>query len=119
MQHRQGSRFDAAKLIRVDDVGAFKEGYLGDFVLYEKDPLEDIEVVREPSLVIRDGVPQVAQGWDPVKEGSPASKRPSCDENRRSSALLETESPLFDLRDHGIDHLVHGHASGVDAESVA
>jgi imidazolonepropionase-like amidohydrolase len=50
---------DAAKLLRVDDVGRIKRGYRGDFVLYDGNPLEDIEVVRKPSLVIRDGVPQI------------------------------------------------------------
>jgi|GEM_PF-983027 len=59
---------DAAKLLRVGDVGQIKQGYRGDFVLYDGNPLENIEAVRQPALVIRDGVPQIAPDWNPVKE---------------------------------------------------
>ena len=50
---------DAAKLLRIDDVGRIKPGCRGDFVLYRENPLEKIEAVRSPALVIRDGVPQI------------------------------------------------------------
>lgn len=48
---------DAARLLRVDDAGRIRKGYRGDFVLYDIDPLENIEAVRKPALVIREGVP--------------------------------------------------------------
>ncbi len=50
---------DAAKLLRVDDVGRIKPGNRGDFVIYDENPLEKIEAVKNPALVIRDGVPQI------------------------------------------------------------
>ena len=50
---------DAARLLKVDDVGRIKPGNRADFVIYDKNPLEKIEAVRKPALVIRDGVPQV------------------------------------------------------------
>lgn len=52
---------DAAKLLRVEDVGWIKKGYRGDFVLYDDNPLLNIEAVRTPALVIRDGVPQFSE----------------------------------------------------------
>ena len=62
---------DAAKLLRVDDVGQIKLGYRGDFVIYEGNPLEDIEAVRKPALVIRDGVPQIFPTGTQAKNSSP------------------------------------------------
>lgn len=50
---------DAAKLLRIDDVGRIRPGNRGDLVIYEEDPLQNIEAIRKPALVIRDGVPQV------------------------------------------------------------
>lgn len=58
-QALRSATVDAAKLLRVDDVGRIKPGFRGDFVIYEDNPLGNIEAVRNPALVIRDGVPQV------------------------------------------------------------
>ena len=59
---------DAAKLLRVDDTGLIKQGYRGDFVLYDSNPLENIEAVRKPALVIRDGMPQISPDRNPFEE---------------------------------------------------
>ncbi|RJP34053.1 MAG: hypothetical protein C4536_03265 [Actinobacteria bacterium] len=56
-QALRSATIDAARLLRVDDVGRIKAGYRGDIVLYENDPLENIAAVRSPALVMRDGVP--------------------------------------------------------------
>jgi imidazolonepropionase-like amidohydrolase len=50
---------DAAKLLGIHDVGRIQPGFRGDMVLYEKDPLEEIEALRKPVFVMRDGVPMV------------------------------------------------------------
>ena len=51
---------DAAKLLRVPDVGRLKPGYRADIVLYDENPLEHMASIRKPALVMRDGVPQTA-----------------------------------------------------------
>jgi imidazolonepropionase-like amidohydrolase len=51
---------DAARLLQIDDIGRIKTGCPADIVLYNGDPLADIEVVKKPALVIRDGVPITA-----------------------------------------------------------
>lgn len=48
---------DAARLLRLDDVGRVKQGFAADLVLYDSDPLADIEAVKSPAMVIRDGFP--------------------------------------------------------------
>lgn len=63
----RAATLDAAKLLRVDDVGQIKEGFRADLVLYESNPLENIETVREPALVLRDGVPHPV----PNRDGNP------------------------------------------------
>jgi imidazolonepropionase-like amidohydrolase len=45
----------AADLLRMPDVGRVGEGALADLVLYREDPLERIETVLEPLMVMRDG----------------------------------------------------------------
>ena len=47
---------DAARLLRLNDIGSIKKGNRADMVLYSSDPLADIEAVKYPRLVIRDGV---------------------------------------------------------------
>ncbi|HUT54108.1 MAG TPA: amidohydrolase family protein [bacterium] len=51
---------DAARLLRIDDIGRIKNGFQADIVLYDSDPLMDLEALKRPGLVIRDGV--VASG---------------------------------------------------------
>ena len=51
---------DAALLLRLDQVGKIQKGFSADLVLYGRDPLADIEAVKKPALVIRDGVPITA-----------------------------------------------------------
>jgi hypothetical protein len=43
----------------VPDVGRLKPGYRADVVLYGENPLKHIESIRMPTLVMRDGVPQI------------------------------------------------------------
>ena len=52
----------AADLLRLPDVGRISEGAVGDVVLYPEDPLEAIEAVLEPELVLRDGDVAFAAG---------------------------------------------------------
>jgi imidazolonepropionase-like amidohydrolase len=47
----------AARLLKIDDIGQIKPGFRADVVLYNRDPLADIEAVKKPELVIRDGIP--------------------------------------------------------------
>jgi imidazolonepropionase-like amidohydrolase len=51
----------AARLLHIDDVGQIKKGFRGDMVLYKNDPLEDIEALKKPEFVMRDGVPIIWQ----------------------------------------------------------
>jgi len=53
----QSATIDAAKLLRIDDAGRIRPGCRADLVLYGRDPLQDIEAVRKPEFVMRDGVP--------------------------------------------------------------
>jgi imidazolonepropionase-like amidohydrolase len=45
----------AAELLRMPEIGTVAVGARADLVLYEGDPLEDIELILEPELVLRDG----------------------------------------------------------------
>jgi len=47
---------DAAKLLRINDIGLIQTGFRADLVLYRGDPLKEIEAIKSPDLVIRDGV---------------------------------------------------------------
>lgn len=47
---------EAATLLRLPDVGRIAEGALADLVLFDANPLEEIETVRKPSLVMKAGV---------------------------------------------------------------
>jgi imidazolonepropionase-like amidohydrolase len=51
----QAATSSAADLLRMPDVGRVGEGALADLVLYREDPLERIETVLEPLMVMRDG----------------------------------------------------------------
>jgi KH/beta-lactamase-domain protein len=43
---------DAARLLRLDATGRIQKGFQADLVLYDRDPLTDIEAVKKPGLVI-------------------------------------------------------------------
>jgi imidazolonepropionase-like amidohydrolase len=45
----------AAALLRLPDIGRVGEGAAADLVLYDANPLEDVEAVRKPSMVMRAG----------------------------------------------------------------
>ncbi len=45
----------AAELLGLADVGQLAVGYRGDLIVVEGDPLEDISVLDEPKLVVKDG----------------------------------------------------------------
>jgi imidazolonepropionase-like amidohydrolase len=47
---------DAATLLRLPDVGRVAEGAVADLVLFDANPIEEIETVRKPSLVMKGGV---------------------------------------------------------------
>jgi imidazolonepropionase-like amidohydrolase len=47
---------NGAELLRLDGVGRIQQGFAADLVLYEADPSEDIETVRRPRTVWKDGV---------------------------------------------------------------
>jgi imidazolonepropionase-like amidohydrolase len=46
---------EAAELLRLEDAGRVAEGGVADLVLYDADPLQDIETVLRPSMVWRAG----------------------------------------------------------------
>ncbi|HEX2089747.1 MAG TPA: amidohydrolase family protein [Actinomycetota bacterium] len=46
---------DAAHLLRLRRVGVIEEGMVADLVLWEGNPLDDIEAVRKPRLVMKSG----------------------------------------------------------------
>jgi imidazolonepropionase-like amidohydrolase len=46
---------EAAALLRLPDVGHVAEGAAADLVLYDANPLEDVEAVLKPALVLRAG----------------------------------------------------------------
>jgi len=48
---------DAARILRIDDAGRIRSGFRADLVLYGDDPLADMEALKTPELVMRDGVP--------------------------------------------------------------
>jgi imidazolonepropionase-like amidohydrolase len=51
----QAATSSAAELLRMPDVGRVGEGSFADLVLYAEDPLEHVEAVLEPLMVMRDG----------------------------------------------------------------
>ena len=51
----QASTSNAARLLRLADVGTVIPGATADLALYDGDPLEDIERVLEPALVMKGG----------------------------------------------------------------
>lgn len=51
----QAATSSAAELIRLPDVGTVEEGKAADLVLYEGNPLEDVNVVLKPALVMKAG----------------------------------------------------------------
>ena len=46
---------NAGELLRLSDVGMVAEGAAADLVLFDSNPIEDINAVLEPALVIKDG----------------------------------------------------------------
>jgi imidazolonepropionase-like amidohydrolase len=57
---------DAAALLRLDDAGRVAEGHPADLVLYDADPLQDVEAVLRPAAVWRAGGIVPGVGADPV-----------------------------------------------------
>ena len=55
MEALQAATSSAADLLRVPDVGTVEEGKAADLVLFDGDPLDDIELVLKTSLVVRRG----------------------------------------------------------------
>jgi imidazolonepropionase-like amidohydrolase len=51
----QAATANAAELLRVPEVGTVEEGKAADLVLYDADPLEQIEAVLKPAMVMRSG----------------------------------------------------------------
>ncbi|HXF35653.1 MAG TPA: amidohydrolase family protein [Actinomycetota bacterium] len=51
----QAATANAAELLRVPEVGTVEEGKAADLVLYDADPLEEIEAVLKPALVMKSG----------------------------------------------------------------
>ena len=51
----QAATSNAAELLRVAEVGMVEEGRAADLVLFDGDPLDDVELVLKPSLVMRAG----------------------------------------------------------------
>ncbi|MGZ8626579.1 MAG: amidohydrolase family protein, partial [Actinomycetota bacterium] len=51
----QAATTGAASLLRLPDVGRVAEGAVADLVLYDENPLEHIETVRKPALVMKGG----------------------------------------------------------------
>ena len=55
LQAMRSATSNAAALLRLTDVGVVVEGAAADLVLYDANPLEQIDVVRKPSAVWRAG----------------------------------------------------------------
>ncbi len=51
----QAATANAAELLRVPEVGTVEEGKAADLVLYDADPLEQIEAVLKPAMVMKGG----------------------------------------------------------------
>ena len=51
----QAGTSNAARLLRLPRAGAVDEGMMADLVLWDGNPLDDIEVLRNPRLVMKDG----------------------------------------------------------------
>jgi imidazolonepropionase-like amidohydrolase len=51
----QAATSHAAELLRVPEIGSVEEGKAADLVLFDGDPLDDIELVLKPSFVMRRG----------------------------------------------------------------
>ena len=55
LQAMRAATSSAAALLRLDDVGVVAEGAVADLVLFGANPLDDIEAVLEPVLVLKGG----------------------------------------------------------------
>lgn len=56
MQAIQAATVNAAKLMKRQDIGAIKKGYLADIIAVPGNPLKDISVMQSVSFVMKDGV---------------------------------------------------------------
>jgi imidazolonepropionase-like amidohydrolase len=56
----QAATSNAARLLRVPDVGSIEPGKAADVVLWERSPIDDVTALLAPSLVVRSG--EVASG---------------------------------------------------------
>ncbi len=52
----QAATSNAARLLRLSRVGRIEQGMAADLVLWEANPLDDIDAVRKPRLVMKNGV---------------------------------------------------------------
>jgi imidazolonepropionase-like amidohydrolase len=57
---------EAAELLRLDDAGRVAEGHPADLVLYDADPLQDVEAVLRPGMVWRAGEVVPGVGENPI-----------------------------------------------------
>ena len=57
----QAATSNAADLLRMPEVGTVEEGKAADLVLYDGNPLEEIEVLLKPALVMKAGEVVVGQ----------------------------------------------------------
>jgi imidazolonepropionase-like amidohydrolase len=55
LQAMRSATSNAGELLRLSDVGMVTEGAAADLVLFDSNPIEDINAVLEPALVIKDG----------------------------------------------------------------
>jgi len=56
MEAIQSATMETAKLLRIDDtLGSIETGKIADIIAVKGDPIEDISVLKDITLVIKDG----------------------------------------------------------------
>jgi len=56
MEAIQSATMETAKLLRIDDrLGSIETGKIADIIAVKGDPIEDISVLKDIALVIKDG----------------------------------------------------------------
>ncbi|MFT5780220.1 MAG: imidazolonepropionase-like amidohydrolase [Crocinitomicaceae bacterium] len=56
MEVIQAATITNASILKNDEIGIIKMGYLADIIALDGDPFEDIEVMMKVSFVMKDGV---------------------------------------------------------------
>lgn len=56
LQALQAATMNSAAMLRQDDLGQLKEGFLADIIAVKGDPLEDVSVLEQVTFVMKDGV---------------------------------------------------------------